>query len=193
VPAIDAELLLSEVRRDQRWLAAALFWRDVREVGVCLLVVPLWIYIGVTHSLPRAWYLVVPAALWVAGFLLVDRLRHRQGPPDPAEPLVRCLEGSLALVEHQIWLLRNIGWWYLLPFGAPVVAFAGHVNWRLAASVWGAAVATAGVGAVVTLILSGVYWLNQTAVRDALEPRRRRLQALLTGLQDPPGAGGSSE
>jgi hypothetical protein len=42
------------------------------------------------------------------------------------------------------------------------------------------------VGAVVGLALAGVYWLNQVAVRDALEPRRRELQALLAGLQDPP-------
>ena len=29
------------------------------------------------------------------------------------QPLVRCVEESLAQVEHQIWLLRNVGWWVL--------------------------------------------------------------------------------
>ena len=44
---IDAELLLKDVRRNQRCFAAAIFWRDVREVGTSLLLVPLWLYLGV--------------------------------------------------------------------------------------------------------------------------------------------------
>ena len=44
---IDAELLLKEVRRNERYFAAMIFWRDVREVGVGLLMVPLWLYLGV--------------------------------------------------------------------------------------------------------------------------------------------------
>jgi hypothetical protein len=184
-PAIDPERLLAEIHRDQRSLATCIFWRDVREVGVSLLLVPVWAYLGWALSLPWTWYLMVPTLVWVAGFLLADRLRHPQRPPDPGEPLVRCVEGSLAQVGHQIWLLRNVGWWYLLPFAVPAVAFIGQVN-LLAAGGWGAAVTTAGVGAVVGLILAWVYRLNQAAVRDKLEPRRRELQGLLAGLQDPP-------
>ena len=45
---------------------------------------------------------------------------------------------------------------------------------------------TAGMGAVVGLVLVGVYRLNRAAVRDNLEPRRRELQGLLAGLRDPP-------
>jgi CubicO group peptidase (beta-lactamase class C family) len=39
-----------------------------------------------------------------------------------------------------------------------------------------------GVVALETLVLWGVYWLNQTTVRSDLEPRRRELQSLLTSL-----------
>jgi hypothetical protein len=186
LPAIDAQQFLAEVRRNRRWLTAIIFWRDMREVGISLLMVPLWVYLGATLSLPWTWYLMVPALLWGAVFLLVDRLRNSQRSPDPGQPLVRCVEGSLSQVEHQISLLRNVGWWYLLPFAIPVMAFVGQVNWQLAANGWVAAVATVGVGAVVALILAGLYWLNQAAVRAELEPRRRELQALLAGLQDPP-------
>jgi len=40
---IDAELLLNEVRRNQEYFTATIFWRDVREVGPGLLMVPLWL------------------------------------------------------------------------------------------------------------------------------------------------------
>jgi hypothetical protein len=185
-PAIDPERVLAEVRRDYQRFAATIFWRDVREVGVSLLLVPVWFYLGWALSLPWTWYLMVPALVWAAGFMLADRLRHPQRPPDPGEPLVRCVEGSLAQVDHQIWLLRNVGWWYLLPLVVPGLAFISHVGWQSRAGGWAAALATAGVGAVVGLSLAWAYRLNQAAVRDKLEPRRRELQGLLAGLRDPP-------
>ena len=187
-PAIDPEQLLAEVRRDRRRFAATLFWRDVREVGVTLLMVPLWVYLGAALSLPWTWYLMMPTLLWYAGVWLADRIRHPRRPPDPGQPLVRYVEESLAQVEHQIWLLRNVGWWGLLPFAVPAIAFVGHVGWQSRAGGWAAALATAGVGAVVGLSLAWAYRLNQAAVRDAMEPRHRELQALLAGLQDPPPA-----
>src|SRR4051812_19169336 len=141
-------------------------------------MVPLWVYLGAALALPWTWYLMVPTLLWYPGFLLADRRRHPQRPPDPGESLVRCVDGSVAQVEHQIWLLRNVGWWGLLPFAVPALAFFGHVYW-LAGGGWAAAVAMSGVGAVVGLILVWVYRLNQAAVRNELEPRRRELRALL--------------
>ncbi len=78
---IDAELLLDEVRRNERNFTAMTFWRDVREVSVALLLVPLWLYLGVKQSSPWTWYLTVPALLWVAGYMLADRMRHKRQPP----------------------------------------------------------------------------------------------------------------
>jgi hypothetical protein len=184
-PAIDPEQLLAEVRHDRQRFAATLFRRDVREVGLSLLMVPLWVYLGSALALPWAWYLMVPTLLWYAGFFVADRLRHPRRPPDSGQPLVRCVEESLAQVEHQIWLLRNVGWWGLVPFAVPALAFFGHIYW-LAGGGWEAAVAMGGVAAVVGLVLTWVYRLNQAAVRNELEPRRRELQALLAGLQGPP-------
>jgi hypothetical protein len=118
--------------------------------------------------------------------MLADRLRHPRRSPDPGEPLVQCVESSLAQVDHQIWLLRNIGWWYLLPLAVPALAFVLHVGWQTRKGGWGTALGTAMVGAVVGLTLAWAYRMNQVAVRDNLEPRRRELQALLEGLRDPP-------
>ena len=76
---IDADLLLKEVQRNQRDFRATIFWRDFREVGsrtaVAALCGSIWAY---ELSLPWTWYLTVPALIWVIGFILVDRMRHKQ-------------------------------------------------------------------------------------------------------------------
>src|SRR4051794_18863837 len=93
---IDAELLAREVRRNQKSFNATILGRDIREVGICLLMVPVWIYMGVNLSLPWTWYLTVPALLWIAGYMLVDRKRHARPPIGPGEPLRLHVENSLA-------------------------------------------------------------------------------------------------
>src|SRR5262245_52340172 len=98
---IDRDLLLNELRRNQRNFRATIFWRDVREVGISLLLVPVLLAMGSRVVLPWTWYLMIPAVLWVAGFMLVDRLRQRKRPVGPAESLTAGIESSLTEVEHQ--------------------------------------------------------------------------------------------
>jgi hypothetical protein len=84
---IDAELLLREVQHNQQHFNAIIFWRDVREVGVALLLVPVTFYLGAKQSSPWTRYSAVPALLWIAGYMLVDRMRHNRRQPEPDEPL----------------------------------------------------------------------------------------------------------
>lgn len=179
---INADVLLQQVARNQRHLESLILWRDVREIGLALVMVPVWIWLGVSGSLPWTWYLCIPALLWIAGFMLVDRIRQRARKPKPGDPLRQCLTSSLSEVEHQIWLLRNVGWWYLLPPGAAIAAFFAQCAWNAKDGGWAAGLILAGAVAVGALILAGVYWLNQVAVRDELEPRRRELQGLIANL-----------
>ena len=181
---VDAELLLKEVQRNQRHFTATIFWRDVREVGTALLMVPLWFYLGVKLSLPWTWYLTVPVLVWVAGFMLADRMRHKRQPPASGEPLRPRVESSLAQVEHQIWLLRNVFWWYLLPIALPVLAFFGQMAWLVRSGGWWTAPVVALLVLPAVIALAAAYRLNQDAVRSELEPRRQELETLLMSLQD---------
>jgi hypothetical protein len=181
---VDADLMLKELRRNDAHFAAMIFWRDVREIGTSLLLVPLWFYLGAKFSSPWTWYLTVPALLWVAGYLLADRMRHRRQTPRPGESLRQCVASSLAQLEHQIGLLRNVAWWYLLPLALPLLAFFGQIAWRQRSEGWRAAVATSVAVALVAVVFAGVYWLNQYAVQCGLEPRRRELKTLLASLDD---------
>jgi hypothetical protein len=182
--AIDADLLLEEVQRNQRRFTATIFWRDVREVGIALVLVPVWIYLGRKSSQPWTWYLTVPALLWVAGFMFVDRMYHKRRPPELGEPLRQRIEGSLAQVEHQIWLLRNVFWWYLLPLILSILAYVSQVTWQERSGGWLIALAMALVVSLVVIVMAAVYWVNRKAVQSYLEPQRQELEVQLRSLSD---------
>lgn len=127
---------------------------------------------------------MVPALLWVAGYMLVDRMRHKRRPPEPGESLRQRAETSLAQIEHQIWLLRNVLWWYLLPQALAGLAFFGQSAWLERGGGWWTVLAVSLAAALGTIVYAGAYWVNQYAVRAELEPRRRELETLLLSLQD---------
>ena len=188
---VDADLLLKEVLRNQQDFRAMISRRDFIEFAVALLLLPLWFYFGITTSAPWTWYLSVPVLVWIAGFMLVYRIRHRQEPSQPDEPLLNCVQGSLKEVEDQIWLLRNVFWWYLLPPSISLLAFFAHSSWLLSDAYLDplrhayAFVLSFSLYCLFLLALYGfIYYLNQRAVHTWLQPRRRELLALLAGLGD---------
>lgn len=183
---LKADLLLTEVQRNERNFAATILRRDIVEVGTALVMIPIWVVLGVSLSLPWAWYLTILALLWIAGFMLVDRKRHQQAPAQPGETLRHRVECSLAQVKHQAWLLRNVFWWYLLPPTVTMLAFFGQIAWLMRAQGWESVVAFCLFSGIVLIVYFGIYCLNQYAVRTELEPRCRELQAILDQLEDEP-------
>jgi CubicO group peptidase (beta-lactamase class C family) len=182
---VDPAMLLNEVRRNDRQFQSVLFWRDVREIGVALILVPVWFVLGTRMDLPWTWYLCVPGLLWVAGFMWACRLRQRNNRVMPDDSLLDGVKHSLAQVEHQIWLLRNVLWWYLLPIAVPMLLFFAQVSWRDGRDPWQAVVSFAGPAALVCVVYGWVYVINQRCVRNDLEPRRRELETLLRSLTGP--------
>lgn len=180
---IDMDQLSKEIQQSQEVFQTTIFWRDVREVGTALTMVPIWIVMGFALSMPWTWYLTIPALVWVAVFMLVDRKRHPQTSSEPGEPLLFYAKESLSQVEHQIWLLRNVFWWYLVPYSISLMAFFLQVSWESTGVWWAFAIVASGFGAFLLVIYGWVYRLNQTAVREQLEPRRKDLNQLVANLE----------
>ena len=187
---IDADVLIREVRRNQQSFRASIFWRDFREIFVALLIAVgnslFIVFRGIAANWP--WLLLGVGALWVAGYLALDRWRQRRDAGHYDGALVWHIEQSLKDVEHQIWLLRNIFWWYLLPLalgGLIPMTYVFAIGLRRelhGPSVWsflGLFAATAGT---FIAIFYGVYLLNRHAVRRVLEPRRQELLAMRESL-----------
>jgi CubicO group peptidase (beta-lactamase class C family) len=185
---INADLLMKEVRRNQRQFWATIFWRDVREVGLAYLLTWFFIQSGLWSG---AWTdcLVGIACFGVGTFMVVDRLLQRRNQPATSDLLVGCVETSLRQVNHQIWLLKNIFWWYLLPIAAALGVSVGVSTWQsLNYNDTSQLVRWCVYAMACTLLYWFIHWLNQSAVKKCLEPRKRELEALLaeTGNLDSP-------
>lgn len=78
-------------------------------------------------------------------------------------------QGGFHLRSHQIWLLKIIFWWYLLPIAATVLFSVFWSECRSAkpgSEKWVDLLVSVGV---IALVNWSVYWLNQFAVRKELE------------------------
>lgn len=180
----NADRLLREVQQSQREFRKSILIRDYREVGVALVMLPLWVIMGYALSLPWTWYLVMIGIAWGIVFILVDRKRHKHKLLGPNEPLLISARESLAQVEHQIWLLRNIVWWYLLPYAIPMFIFFVHAA-KSTGMNWPAALVVAAFPSLFVVVLYAfLYFLNQREVRKRLDPRRQELLALIASLND---------
>ncbi len=178
---LDADLLLQEVRRNHRTLESSLLYRDVVEVVAAVIVTCVFGYFAICLN-EWSLYLCAFGGLFVGGFFIVDRWIQRRRRRTSDDSLQNCIRASLVQVNHQIWLLKNIIWWYLLPLGFGVIAFLASISWKMC---------NGGIAAqliVLAILLGclyafwGVYRLNQSAVQRVFIPRREELELLLTSL-----------
>jgi Flp pilus assembly protein TadB len=100
------------------------------------------------------------------------------------DPLLGSIESSLMKVNHQIWLLRNVFWLYLLPLGVGIALFFIVVCWSSFKVLPTARVLLTLLVCVLfeVLVFWGIYRLNQRAVRKDLNPRKNELELFLKGL-----------
>jgi len=189
---IDSDLLLKEIQRNKKHFEYTVLWRDLREIVAGLAVAIFFLYYGLKSD-ACAWALLLLAFLCagVVVFLIADRLVQKKKKPRFGDSLVDCIQSSLANVEHQVWLLKNVLWWYLLPPGIGIVIFVGSVMLKIIQNVRGKGLVDILLFLFAYLVGSfllfwGVYYLNQWAVRKYLIPRKEELEHLLHGLENSP-------
>src|SRR5579871_1112950 len=182
--SINADVLLNEVRRNQNQFHALILRRDIIEMAVAAVLVPIFTYWGWKGQWTS--YLVAFGCFVVGAYFLVDRRRQKKKTPDLQDSLKDSAVTSLAEVNHQIWLLKNVLWWYLSPLYVPIIMFFGETAWDSrgpAAARISVVVMALFLMGFTTVIYAGIYWLNQWAVKKQFDPRRRELEKLLSELE----------
>jgi len=180
---IDADVLLKEVQRNKESFESSTFWRDVREAGGSLVLAPVFSYFAIKSN---SWSLHFPAlaCIFVAAFMVIDRIIQKRKLPKPSDTLTGCIEISLVQVEHQIWLLKNVLWWYLLPFAIGISVFWGDAAWQVRNDTGTGLRFIGECFAGLIILYTGIYYLNQRAVRKYLIPRKQELEELLASLEN---------
>ena len=181
--SIDADVLLKVVQRDQQSFRAVVQTSDYVGVGIAILMVPVWIYMGVTESSPWTWYLTLPVLVWWVVFPIVYRMRHPLKPAQPDEPLVHCVERSLTEVDEQIWYHSKSFWWSASPLFASIVTFAFHSAW-LRSDGWLDLLSNMDSVVFFLAFFSFLYFLIEKCGCSKYEPRRQELLTLLKSLRD---------
>jgi hypothetical protein len=178
---IDSDALLEEVLRNQSDFEKRMWRRDFGEVTAAVLVTFIF---GTLAVLMDQWSLFLGAAgsLFVGIFMVFDRLKQRWQRTTVADSLPSAINASLVQVQHQIWLLRNILWWYLLPLVPGLVAILVSTSRESQGNGLADQLVIAFVGLICLLVFWGVYWLNQREITRNLEPRRMELEELRASL-----------
>jgi uncharacterized membrane protein len=120
--------------------------------------------------------MIVAAALWIIYYL---RFRGGKAAEPPAEQTVASYVAALrAKYDYQIRLLRNVKFWYLLPFYIGLLTLTAG---QLAAQAherplsWANAIPPL----VYSLVFAGVWWLNEVYAIRHIKRLRDRLSSSL--------------
>jgi hypothetical protein len=177
---VAPEVLLAQVRRNQRSLQNTIFWRDFREVAVAFALIPIFAHAAWNQG--WHWLSFCVACAFVGGYFIVDRWRQRGSRPAVDASVTAHVDQAIREVDHQIWLLTNIAWWYLGPLMLAAIFTFGYEAFTDDDSLTDGLLEVAGPLGTFVLVFAFVYWLNQYAVRKELEPRRQELVAVRESL-----------
>jgi hypothetical protein len=157
--------------------------RNMREVVGAVAVAVFFLFLASVHrnAIELVGNLIVVAgALWIIYYIR----RHGAGPLEPApDQPVESFRRALALkYEHQIRLLREAKFWYLLPIYVGLLT--GAIGLLLEQAKARPLMWFDGLPPLFyTLIFAGLWWVNEVYAVRKLERSRTQI---LSGLDDAP-------
>jgi hypothetical protein len=191
-PERDMTEMIETIRKRARAFERTIFWRDVREIGVALVMVPVFVWVAIQAQasplLFAGFMLLAASNLFIAGRLWWSR--HGSPRPAPEESVAAYGAALIAAYDRQIALLRTAGFWYVLPLYAGMLAiYAGIVaqsadalgrlrqqapeRWLLGVGF------LAAVFLLMTALAAFVWWLNERYTVRKLAAARASLAATI--------------
>lgn len=183
---LDEEALHRIVRQRSHSFWKKILFRDALEIGAG--IVMFWYFLrqairmvayngGALSALSVSFFVTAIGVAFVASFLFVSRQRQKRREERFDESIQGNLQKLLSNVSHQIRMLSNVAWWYLLPLVPGAILFIAATADEEGINPWVQ-------GLIVALIFGGILWLNLWAVRKDLAPQKRELEALLSELEN---------
>lgn len=174
--SVDDQLL--QARKRAARFKRTVLWRDVREVVASILVATVFIYCAIFQPPLAAAgsYFVAVISLGVGCFFLVDRLKERMKHRDTGEEPLAELAIALDAVEHQIWLLERVSWWYLGPLAVGLGVWSITIAFSAPIPVWMPLLLA---WLIVGLVFYVIRRLNRSAVTNSLIPERDSVKQLM--------------
>jgi len=195
-PLPEDAALLAKIKADSTEFDLMIRRRDRRELMAGLKYAGFFAVLAAAQRGDRlAWVFAAAAGCMAAVmfFLLGEKALARVTRRSRQESLMDELGAARAEVGRQIWLLRNVAWWYVLPAQVAWWLFAlgvlGSFPWTL--PLWAVSTAMTLWTWYLWTGARSVWRLNQQAVADSLEPRRKELDVLTAGLGNESPADGS--
>jgi len=190
----DTTQMIEAIQKKARAFERMIFWRDAREIGVAVLMVPIFVYEAIQARpapfVAAGFIFAAVCFLFIAGRLWWSR---RGGPrPAPEESVAAYSRALVAGYDRQIALLRTAKYWYVLPIYASMLAIHAGVVAMTAAPLgrrreqaperWLLGVGfLAAVFVLTTALMGFVWWLNEGYAVRKLTAERESLTAMLPG------------
>ena len=178
---VDQTTLYQIVCRSQQDFTSLIWCRDTREIVIALILVCFLMFI---YSITKhvAFLLFSCGGIFTSLFFILDRFIQAKRAEHFENDIVSCLHKALYQIDHQIWLLRHVFWWYLLPsiisMTGGMLIFFGSIDFNMGLF-WRFVLP---IGAFFMVTCLSVYRLNQRAVKQELLPRRQEVINMLESL-----------
>ncbi|MFB9864572.1 hypothetical protein [Rufibacter immobilis] len=173
---VNQDLLLQEVNRQTQDLNQKIRDRDRREIGVALLMIPLFAFVSWRFPFPLTKLgagLAVPFCM----FIIYQLRRNRsQQPQNIAVPVQEYLHQYREYLHRQMRLLQKAMYWYMMPLNICLLLyFLGFPSSKelLAFNL--------GIVAVINVL---VYAANRHALKTELEPLLHKLDQAIALLEN---------
>ena len=180
-------LLLESIRKRQRRHNRFIWLRNIRE-GWGTILAAVFFACSVesdVESRLQLWpfYFAMAILFGIGAFRVIDNQRQKRRAAQYEDSSLSFVERSLQNINHRIWLLENIIWWWILPVAvggilliAQVIMLVGlhepTLFWKLGLAV--------GIGLVVLCI---VHWGNRWTARKYWGPRKTELEDIVSALK----------
>lgn len=185
--AVETSLLLASMREKQKRYKRFIWLRDIREGWGSILAAVFFVCFAESNVESRlqlwSFYLAMAILFGIGVFRIIDTRRQNRKALRHEDSALSFIERSLLNINHRIWLLENIFWWWILPVAIGGVLIAAQiiiiVGWQDPIVYWKVG-QRVGLGCVALGLL---YWGNRWTARKYWMPRKAELEAIAHSLK----------